>query len=368
MDIEAKSRNQRTPLHFAALRGHMDAILLLLEYNASIYATDDRGDTVLHFASQSDSPETISLFLDLGIDIEVSNKLVGTPLLISLSNNPLHKEVIYMLLKHGANANARIHNSSSFHSALFLKDEIVVHLLILHDVNIAEIGPEVESTLHLATSVGTFGLIHLLLDRGVNINLKHKYGEAPLHILLEMLNKSEVDLPLLQLLLDSETDIFLLDGKESALDKALNNHNYHAARLLLQVNMDIAFKSRRKPIHIAGMSGNQILLQYIFQNNISIDEADENGYTALHFAVKREDLKFAAQLLHHGASIHQTDNDGRTLLHLAARYDLRKSTPLLLSIGARVDAHDKEKKDHAVYCCGTRQYTFGRVFTRWCWC
>lgn len=64
-----------TPLHYAATKGHLDIMDLLLENNAYIDAESPNGTTPLMMASQYGTPEAVKLLLKAGADPLVKNSL-----------------------------------------------------------------------------------------------------------------------------------------------------------------------------------------------------------------------------------------------------------------------------------------------------
>lgn len=64
-----------TPLHYAATKGHLDIMDLLLENNAFIDAESPNGTTPLMMASQYGTPEAVKLLLKAGADPLVKNSL-----------------------------------------------------------------------------------------------------------------------------------------------------------------------------------------------------------------------------------------------------------------------------------------------------
>ncbi len=64
-----------TPLHYAATKGHLDIMNLLLENNAYIDAESPNGTTPLMMASQYGTPEAVKLLLKAGADPMVKNSL-----------------------------------------------------------------------------------------------------------------------------------------------------------------------------------------------------------------------------------------------------------------------------------------------------
>ena len=68
-DIEAKDKNQNTPLHFAASCGHRDIVDLLLEKTSDIEAKDLSQKTPLHYAASLGHKEVMTLLLEKGADL-----------------------------------------------------------------------------------------------------------------------------------------------------------------------------------------------------------------------------------------------------------------------------------------------------------
>lgn len=69
-----------TPLHYAATKGHLDIMNLLLENHAYIDAESPNGTTPLMMAAEYGTPEAVKLLLDAGADVQLKNKLGMTAL------------------------------------------------------------------------------------------------------------------------------------------------------------------------------------------------------------------------------------------------------------------------------------------------
>ena len=64
--VNAKDRGDRTVLHAAALRGHMDVIRTLYEHGADLNSWDYRGWTPLDYASDFEHKGAETLLRELG--------------------------------------------------------------------------------------------------------------------------------------------------------------------------------------------------------------------------------------------------------------------------------------------------------------
>ena len=48
--VDARDRNQNTPLHIAAINNHIEAVRILVEINADVQLKDEYGDQPIHLA------------------------------------------------------------------------------------------------------------------------------------------------------------------------------------------------------------------------------------------------------------------------------------------------------------------------------
>ncbi|EAX99948.1 ankyrin repeat protein, putative [Trichomonas vaginalis G3] len=68
----------------------------------------------------------------------------------------------------------------------------------------------------------------------------------------------------------------------------------------------------------------QSLCEYFLSHGANINEKDENGETALHFAALFSNKEMAEFLISHGANINEKDDKGKTALHLAEYYSRKE--------------------------------------------
>jgi len=93
-----------TPLHRAALNGHVEGAEVLIQAGAAVDATDEKGQTPLHKAASGDHSEVPKVLIDAGASVDLSDEKEQTP---------LHRaaelgcpEVAGLLLDAGAEVNA----------------------------------------------------------------------------------------------------------------------------------------------------------------------------------------------------------------------------------------------------------------------
>ncbi len=72
--IEARDGNGRTALHWAAERGHLGVVGLLVSREADVNARDDGGWSVLHIAAFNGHLEVVEFLISIGADIHARNR------------------------------------------------------------------------------------------------------------------------------------------------------------------------------------------------------------------------------------------------------------------------------------------------------
>jgi ankyrin repeat protein len=104
-----------TPLHFAALHGHVSAARLLIQHGADINKTDNKGYTALIWACADNHEAVVDLLLaQPNIKINHARDNGGTALLVAAANST--PSVLKKLLEKGADlfAQASISNVNAF--------------------------------------------------------------------------------------------------------------------------------------------------------------------------------------------------------------------------------------------------------------
>ncbi|XP_051784733.1 ankyrin repeat domain-containing protein 7-like [Erpetoichthys calabaricus] len=140
IEVNQRDKNNRTALHMAAAKGHVEVIRFLAEHNANLNLWDNYGETPLMTAVTRQKRECAFLLLDLGADtgivshhedtvlhhaaaasdialaarlleiktmaknIDFKNRDLYTPLHLAVAWN--HKEMVEFLLKMGADINS----------------------------------------------------------------------------------------------------------------------------------------------------------------------------------------------------------------------------------------------------------------------
>jgi ankyrin repeat protein len=102
LKVDATNGAEETALMMAALRGHAEWVLRLIERGAQV---NRRGWTPLHYAASGPEPKVVTLLLDKGAAIEALSPNRTTPLMMAAGYGAI--DAADLLLQRGANANAR---------------------------------------------------------------------------------------------------------------------------------------------------------------------------------------------------------------------------------------------------------------------
>jgi len=85
-DVEAKTNDGHTPLHWASRNNRIEIAKLLLDRGADVKAKDDWGKTPLHRASWNNHIEIAELLLNRGANLEAKDNDGWTPLDLAQSD------------------------------------------------------------------------------------------------------------------------------------------------------------------------------------------------------------------------------------------------------------------------------------------
>jgi len=181
--------------------------------------------------------------------------------------------------------------------------------------------------LHIASYSGNFILTEQFLRLGADATVVNDRNQTPLNIaknglvrkVLSNLNKAayEADIEGLKYLVNCGCEI---DDKLSIFGEA--------------------------PIHQSIKSNkaqNTEMLKAIIDCGADVNLIDSNGWTALHHAAEKGDIKAAQVLLEGGADVNAYSNNRRTPLHLASTSNNVEMIKLLLNNGANIEMETDAK-------------------------
>ncbi|KAK3558267.1 hypothetical protein QTP86_013942, partial [Hemibagrus guttatus] len=241
LNVNCADSSGYTPLHHAALNGHRDVVLKLLQFEASTNVPDNKGcfplhlaawrgdvdivrilmhhgpshcrvneqnhekETALHCAAQYGHSEVVCVLLQELTDPSMRNRRGETPLDLAALYGRL--QVVRMLLNAHPNLmslNTRQH--TPLHLAARNGHHTTVQVLLEAGMDVST-ETEKGSALHEAALYGKMDVVRLLLDSGIDVNIRDCHGKTALEILKEHpAQKSQQITALIQEFMMAEND------------------------------------------------------------------------------------------------------------------------------------------------------------------
>lgn len=175
-----------------------------------------------------------------------------------------------------------------------------------------------------------------LIEMGANLEyLDRKFGESILHYAC-LYN----DINLVEILLDSGIDINIKDkqGNTPLFSVAQNSKGLVVAKLLLQREANIHAKNDITgctALHIAAEYANLEIAELLLDSGANPNAKDDNGNTPLHYVMERASEEMAKLLLNYGADPNIKNDDGESPIE-ASKYLWRSDVHDIFMTHAKV--------------------------------
>lgn len=170
-----------------------------------------------------------------------------------------------------------------------------------------------------------------LISKGENLNFQTELMVTPLMMAAFRGYENCVDE-----LLAGQANVNLRDeDQRSALYYSLTANQIGISQKLIQAGAEVALTDRWNltPLMLASQKGELQLVRQILESlrkSSQLDKSDENGWSALFYAVSSERTQVAKELIDFGFPVNSADSKGLTLVHLSVDNEDSKTLQLLI--------------------------------------
>ena len=179
-DARTGTRYNVTPLYLATLNGNAAIMERLLNAGADANSTAHEGQTMLMTAALAGKADAVRLLLTRGAKVDEKEPYKGQSALMWAAAEG-NTAAVDVLLEAGADLKAK--STGGFTPLLFAVRNAhieTVEALLKHGANVNDVAPDGSSALSMAVVNAYFELASVLLDRGANPNLPDPRA-SPLH-------------------------------------------------------------------------------------------------------------------------------------------------------------------------------------------
>ncbi|XP_031632673.1 transient receptor potential cation channel subfamily A member 1 isoform X3 [Contarinia nasturtii] len=306
IDIQKGGEHGRTALHLAAIYDHEEcARILISEFGACPRKPCNNGYYPIHEAAKNASSKTMEVFFQW-----------------AESHGCTREEMISFYDSEG---------NVPLHSAVHGGDIRAVELCINSGAKICTQQHDLSTPVHLACSQGALEIVKLMFrmqpqEKKICLACTDAQKMTPLHC-AAMFDYPEV----VQFLVKEGADLNVLDREyRSPLLLAASRGAWKTVLALIRLGAQISIKdiNSRNVLHHVIMNGGRLdefatevsRTQFNFQLTQLLNEKDNTGCSALHYASREGHIRSLENLIRLGACINLKNNNNESALHFAARY------------------------------------------------
>ena len=204
-----------------------------------------------------------------------------------------------------------------------------------------------EALIHLAAGRGHTEIVKLLLEKGIDINTKTKWGWTPL---LYAINFRKVETS--KLLLEkganpNQNNVW----RQTPLHFAAMTGMVSITKLLINKGAEINATTEEgiTPLHYAAQRGRNDVVEILIKSGANINVKDVGGITPIMYACQSGHYETFETLVQKGADIETTDCIGRTLLHKASINGNFRTVEFLLNKNIKINLKDNHGHEPLYY-------------------
>ncbi|HEY4213951.1 MAG TPA: ankyrin repeat domain-containing protein [Steroidobacteraceae bacterium] len=360
-----------TPMQLAAESGNAAILKRLLAAGANVESPNSEGQTALMLVSRTGNVEAAELLIKHGANVNAVERFGGQTALMWASARR-HPEMVNLLASKGANVDARAierhyerhitaegrykdTDTGGLTALLYAARENCdgcIAALLAHHANINLPDPDGVGPLTIALMNDNWDVAKRLITAGADVNEWDIYGEAPLHVAVEMgfvggrgARSSQAAVPNAT---DPEQIVHML------VERGANPNQQMFFRAPRAPGSVSSGSRGTTPFHRACASGDVELVKYLLAHgaDINLNQADDESPMMFAAGARRSesDVIDVLRVLHAaGANVNVVAKRfvlqrlrGGTALHVATKRGLKKVMAELVAEGADVNLKDPD--------------------------
>ncbi|KAK2714307.1 hypothetical protein QYM36_008761 [Artemia franciscana] len=347
-DINARSINSSTALHFAAYGPGLEVIKYITGQKIGVNIKNVNGQSALHIAAANGRENIVEFFLrETEVNFDDPDNNGRTALHLAAKNG--HKGAVEALLKKNAKTDIIDNGGNSpLHYAVANNQIDVVRILLRKETNVDNNETmDGLTSLDISAKRGHLGLVDYLIKSNADINAKSGRAFTPL-----LFAAFSGHLKVVKVLIQNGANVNAVDIQCcTSLHHAAENHQEQIVKVLLEngANVNAVEKNNNTPLHCAAKHGYEKIVSILLQNNANAIVSTVSGETPLHFAVSSGQVRIVAALLEFGVNICARDTNNDTPLHYAAWTGHKPIAKLLIEQGAEINAKSNDNITPLIY-------------------
>ncbi|XP_078688617.1 ankyrin repeat domain-containing protein 27-like isoform X1 [Branchiostoma floridae x Branchiostoma belcheri] len=356
--VNATDYHGSTPLHLACQKGHQSAALLLLHFSADVRAQDNDGNTPLHLCCENGHEDCVKavVYYDRSyvvLDINAANDNGDTPL--HLAARWGYCNIVDTLLQNGASVEALNRKKQT---SLDCAHNDTVSRVLLQALEDRRVQETEEGFMKVARVTDTSPPKPTRPDRresgplsinklptAVPQDSPQQQREKQVEKLLKAVADGDIEMVRYLLCVESsDEDEDVFDANASLCHPLCQCEKCHpvqkrtAVMSVDELSVNSANEGGFTSLHVAALHGHKDLALLLLRNGANVNgqnKAQRN--TPLHIACQHNHVKIVSALLDHGAKCNVKDHNGCTPLYLSATAGNLQPAQLLIQKGANIN-------------------------------
>jgi serine/threonine-protein phosphatase 6 regulatory ankyrin repeat subunit A len=302
-------------LSYASLSGQAKTVELLIRSGADVNTRNNGNSTPLFHAAEVRHTDVVKLLIVNGAEVNAINDKGETPLDSAESAKawgPGKNETIALLRKHGGKTGSELKPPYSIFEAAMYGDIETVKQHLNSGTDVGAKDSSGVTSLHVAAVSGNTEIAELLIAKGADVNAKGILGWTPLFTAA-----GEGHMKIVELLIAKDADVNAKsDDGRTPLDRA-KRHPKTADLLRKHGGKTGTEVKQTYSIFEAAKKNLVDTVKHKLSGGVDINSKDDDGFTALHWAVYRSHKDLIESLIDKGANINAKDIFGKTPLDYA---------------------------------------------------